>query len=142
MGREDLFYGYNGDNIPTPKSEQDYIIAFLETAKENNKEVLITDYCWTPSYIDDSYQQNKIRNYISFAADHRELDNIPIYPDEPYNSNLDNINKLNDAKNFLYIINTALFQNKNDFLNAIKQTNYDLIIMDLFFEDILLTNYN
>lgn len=139
VGREDLFYGYTGDNIPTPESEQDYMISFLDLARQNNLKILVTDYCWSQSYVNDSYSKNEISGYISFAASHRELDNIPIYPIKPFNINSNTIKVLKDAKNFLYLINTGSFSNKNDFLNTLKETNYDVLIIDLFYEDTMLT---
>lgn len=133
VGREDLFYGYNEDNVATPESERDYMIGFMDIAENNGIEVLVTDYCWTESYVDDSYEQNAARGYISFAADHRELDNIPAYPDTPYNINSSHITSLSEAKNFLYLLNTHFYNTKQDFLNAIQGTDYDVIIIDLFY---------
>ncbi len=136
LGREDLFYGYNNDNEATPASERDYITDYLDMANTNGKKILITDYCNTPSFMDDSYSQNSAKGYISFAADHRELDNIPSYPAQPYNENTDTISTLADAKNFLYLINPAAFSAKQDFINAVTATNYDALIMDLFLNDV------
>lgn len=115
VGREDLFYGYNNDNEATPESERDYMIAFLDIAEANGIEVLVTDYCTTPSFVNASYAQSVIRNYISFAAT-RELDNIP---GSPNNVNAAEINSLADAKNFLYLINPGNYAKKTLFLAAI-----------------------
>ncbi len=139
IGREDLFYGYDADNVPTSASDRDYLIAFLDIAKNNGIKVLVTDYVSTTTFMDDSYTQNANKGYISFAADHRELDDIPAYPAEPYNVNFDNITSLSQAKNFLYLLNSNLFATKGDFLTALQNTNYDVYIMDLFYEDIPLT---
>lgn len=133
VGREDLFYGYEEDNIPTPESERNYMLAFMDLAEKNGKEVLVTDYCWTKLFVDNSYQQNTARGYISFAADHRELDNIPAYPTHPYNINASDITALGEARNFLYLLNSGSFKTKTAFLNSVKNTNYDLIIIDLFY---------
>ena len=139
VGREDLFYGYLGDDEETLENDRSYMISFLNIAKNSNKVVLVIDYCSTPSKVDDSYNQNYNLGFISFAADKRELDNIPNYPKNPYNENSNDINSLSDAKNFLYIINPSSYPNKNDFLNALKNTNFDLIIIDLFFYEQMLT---
>jgi len=129
--REDLFYGYNADDEATPTTERAYMIAFMDIAENNGVEVLVTDYCSTQSYMEDSYAQNYVKGYISFAADHRELDNIPAYPPNPYIVNYLNITSLANAMNFLYLINPDSFSDKEAFLNAIKRTNYDLVITDL-----------
>lgn len=140
VGREDLFYGYYEDNVPTPVSERDHMIAFMDIAKSNGVKVLVTDYCSTHSYVDYSYTQSAVKGYISFAADHRELDNIPAYPLNPYNINNFNVNSLREAKNFLYLINPSSFSNKEAFLNAIRETNYDIVIIDLFYNNTILTS--
>ncbi len=44
VGREDLFYGYTADNVATPASERNYMMAFLDLAETNNIEVLVTNY--------------------------------------------------------------------------------------------------
>ena len=139
VGREDLLYGYEEDNVATPEPERNYMVAFTDVAEDNGIEVLVTDYCWTQSFVDKSYNQNVVKNYTSFAADHRALDDIPIYPPEPYNVNGLNIALLKDVKNFLYLIDPNSFTDKNAFLDAVTETNYDMVIMDLFYDDVELT---
>lgn len=135
VGREDLFYGYNNDNEATPESARDEMIAFAALARDNGKAVLTTDYCSDHDKMDLSYQKNSENGFISFAANHRMLDNIPDYPAHPFNENENDINSVSDAKNFLYLLDTENFGTKEDFINAVNATNYDLLIMDLFFND-------
>ncbi len=134
-GREDLFYGFDNDNVATPTAESDYMIAFLDICEQNGVEVLTTDYCWDHSKMDDSYSKNNTKAYISFAAPDRELNLIPDYPATPYNENSNDINTLHDAKNFLYLLNSENYTSKQEFITAINGTNYDVIIMDLFFNE-------
>jgi cysteinyl-tRNA synthetase len=134
IGREDLFYGYNNDDEKTPLIEQNYMIGFLDRAEDNGIEVLVTDYCWTEEYVDSSYERSAAHGYISFAADERALDSIPSYPTEPYNVNSNDITLLSEVQNFLYIINTERYASKSEFLNVLVQTDYDVLIIDLFYE--------
>jgi len=134
VGREDLLYGYDNDNVPTPVSERNYMMAFLDLAESNGIETLVTDYCWTQSYVDSSYERNAAKGYISFAADHRRLDDIPPYPATPFHVNTSDIISLSDAENFLYLITSDLYGIEDDFLNAIQGTDYDVMIMDPFFD--------
>lgn len=139
LGREDLFYGYEADNVPTPKKEREWMIAFLDLAEENGIEVLVTDYCWSKQSVDASYSKNAERGYVSFAADHRELDNIPRYPKRPTNENASEVHSLADVRNFLYLINPTAFSDRYAFVAGLGQTNYDLFIIDAFFDDLALT---
>ncbi len=140
LGREDLFYGYNGVDLPTPESERKEMIEFMDLAEEEGVEVLVVDYCSTRTKVDDSYLKSYQRGYISFAADHRELDNIPSYPDPPFNVNSDDITSLSMARNFLYLINPGSFPTKDSLLLSLQATNYDLLIIDLFYEGKSLTS--
>jgi cysteinyl-tRNA synthetase, unknown class len=135
IGQEDLYYGYNNDDQATPTATTNYIKSFLDKAKTNQVNILVTDYCSTNTYVDDSYNKNIQNNFISFAADHRELDNIPEYPNPILNGNANNITNLGNIKNFLYLINPSKFSSKQSFSDAISTTNFDLIIMDFFFND-------
>ena len=135
VGREDLFYGYDEDNIETPASELNYMLAFLNICEQNGVSVLTTDYCWEHSKMDDSYSVNQSKGFISFAAPDRELNVIPDYPSVPYNENSNNIGKLSDAKNFLYLLNNENFNSKTEFIAALGNTNYDAFIIDLFFNE-------
>jgi cysteinyl-tRNA synthetase len=139
VGREDLFYGYTGDDVLTPTADNEYLVSICNVAKNNSKVVLATDYCSTHSKMDDSYTKNQTAGFISFAADHRELDNIPDYPTTPHNENADNVTSISQVKNFLYLINPSSFSTKQAFLDAIKATNYDLVLIDLFFNNEQLT---
>jgi len=135
IGQEDLYYGYNNDNQATPSATTRYLTSFLEIAKANELKILVTDYCSNNTYVEDSYNESIQNGYISFAANHRELDNIPSYPNPINNDNDDIISNLVDVDNFLYLINPSGFASKQSFIDAVTTTNYDLIIMDFFFND-------
>jgi cysteinyl-tRNA synthetase, unknown class len=134
-GREELFYGYPADDSLTPDNVMLHLFGLCQLCEENHKEVLTTDYCFTPSRVDHSYHLNEVNGFISFAADHRALDDIPSYPSDPYNVDSADITKISQARNFLYLIDDT-FPTKQDFLNAVSATNYDLVIMDLFHDQV------
>jgi len=134
-GQEDLLFGYDNDNEATPVSVTLHLKTFLNISKNAGNTILVTDYCRDTNKIQTSYAENEASNYISFAADHRALNDIPAWPATPYNQNSQDILQLREVKNFLYLINPENFTTKDGFLQAVKATNYDLIIMDLFFND-------
>lgn len=138
QGREDVFYGYNADNEATPPTERDYLIAYLDKARQNGVTILSTDYCSTQGKIADSYAQNAAKGYVSFAADHRELDNIPTFPNSIAGENASDVDQLLEAKNFLYFINPSNFS-KSQFIEMVRATNYDVLITDLFVNGVAFT---
>ena len=134
-GQEDLFYGYDNDDQATPSSNTNYLKTFLNVSKNAGKTILVTDYCSTNSKITDSYLKNTTNGYISFAANHRQLDNVPAFPNPINNENNAVVNNLSQVKNLLYLINPTNFATKTEFITAVTSSNYDLLIMDLFFKD-------
>ncbi len=135
QGQEDLFYGYDSDDRATSSDDTNYLKNFLDIEKNAGVQVMVTDYCSTHSKMDDAYAKNNANGYISFSASERNLNVIPDYPSTPYNVNSNDITSLSDAKNFLYLINTENYSAKQDFISAIAQTDYDLVLIDLFFND-------
>jgi len=138
-GREDLFYGYDADDAATPTDVWLEMYDLCQLFELNGVEVLVTDYCSTQSKVDDSYIRNESAGFISFAADHRDLNNIPIFPTTPSNENSTDITDISLAKNFLYLINPENYSTKTEILSAIAATNYDLVIIDLYFNEVALT---
>ncbi|MBN2436952.1 MAG: endo alpha-1,4 polygalactosaminidase [Spirochaetes bacterium] len=131
-GQEDLFYGYDEDDVKSPDEDVEFISSFLDRSKDAGNTILVTDYCSTQSKVDDSYSLNSSSGYISFAAHERDLNAIPSYPDPVNNENSNDISKMSDVQNFLYIINGEEYTSKEDFITDVSSTNYDLVIMDLF----------
>lgn len=132
-GQEDLFYGYDNDNEVTNAEDISYLKRLLNVSKNAGNKILVTDYCSSSDKINNSFQVNQASGYISFAATQRDLNVIPQYA--IHNENAENIASLNQAKNFLYLINPDNFSSKAAFIDAVTATNYDAVIMDLFIDN-------
>ena len=132
VGAESLFYGYSDDDEPTPADVSEYTLKLCRLYAQNGVRVLVTDYCSAVSNVGTSYRRNKENGFLSFAADKRNLTAVPKYPNAPYNANAKDIKTVWDAENFLYLINSEKFSTKRQFIDALKNTDYDIIIMDLF----------
>ncbi len=131
-GREDMFYGYVSDDQPTPSADSDHMRDLCLLFEENGIEVLATDYCWTPDRVIDSYETCEGYGFISFAADQRDLNSIPGYPEQPWNKNSSDVTSISQAANFLYLINGENYPTRQELLSAVSETSYDLVILDLF----------
>ena len=134
-GQEDLFYGYDNDDQETPVETVNYLKNLLNISKNSGNVILSTDYCSTTTKMNNSYVANNNSGYVSFAANQRELNNIPNVPAIIYQENSNVVTNLSQIKNFLYLINPINFTTKTNFINAVTATNYDLLIMDLYFHD-------
>ena len=131
-GQEDLFYGYVNDDEATPAAANAYLRGLLDISKNAGKAILVTDYCSTPQKVAASYEANQNEGYISYAAPERSLNLIPT--GAPHNVNNANITTLQQAKNFLYLINPDGFATKQAFIDAVAATNYDVVIVDLYLD--------
>lgn len=133
-GREDLLYGYTGDDAATPDAERDWMLGFLAVARDAGKRNLVTDYCSTAAKMDDSYAANSGRGDLSYAAQRRELDALPSYPVLPWRAHALDVTNLAVASNFLYVINPAPWGTRAAFVAAMDDTDFDVLIIDLFVE--------
>ena len=144
-GREDTFYGMNSsydiaDGQSTPENISKEIQDMCYIYKNAGKVVLSTDYTTNDeAKIADSFSKNNQKGYISFAATQRLLTEIPSY--QPYQKNSNDITKLSDAKNFLYLIEPIEenFPTKQALIENLSQTDYDVFIIDLFYGEEILT---
>ena len=135
IGQESLIFGYYGNNTLTPLDSREYLLQFLRTAKREGKAVLVTDYTDEDQKTKRSYERNSLNGFISFSAPERELTYIPDSSAFVKNENRKDIHILNDAKNFLYLLNFENYETKQELLSALSSTNYDVFIMDAFFDE-------
>lgn len=139
IGREDLNYGYSNEDQPNSTSQIREISSYLNLYKEAQKAILVTDYCSTPGFVDDSYATNQNQGFVGFAASNRELNEIPTYPAMPNQVNGSSVRNMSEVKNFLYLINASGFSSRQNYLQALASTEYDLLIIDAFYDNTLLT---
>jgi cysteinyl-tRNA synthetase len=141
VGQEELWYGYeNKDDVKTPEPDHTELLGLCTFAHVQGLKVLVTDYCTTPEKCDDAYTKNAENHFVSFSANHRELDNIPTHPAFPFQVNTNAVHSLGDIKNFLYLINPSGYNSKEEFLHALEQTDYDAFVLDLFFDENTMLN--
>ncbi|MTI88188.1 MAG: hypothetical protein FH748_09490 [Balneolaceae bacterium] len=135
LAQESLFYGYPDDNQSATSENTNYLLNLLNVGHEANLPIFVTDYCSTAYKIYSSFSQNQQQGFISFAAPQRELHVIPDIPDPLPNQNDDDIHKLSEVNNFLYLLNKKGYETKKAFIQAIQETNYDLIIIDAYYRE-------
>ena len=137
ISQEGLFYGYGNDDTATPDTISTNFKSYLNISKNQGKPILITDYCTTVANVSNSYFENDHSGYVSFSADQRFLTTIPTFPNPIFHQNNSVVNSLSNVKNFMLLLNFENFSSKADFINAITATNYDLVVLDLYFRNSL-----
>ena len=97
------------------------------------KVVMVADYTKDESTYNGSVQKSQDNGFLCFPRKYENYD-YKIIPVSVLNENADNINQLSDAKNYLYLISDNEFSTKAAYLDALRATNYDVIIIDAFFK--------
>lgn len=123
FGIEELFY--------TEKSKVDsYRLKMLQKLQPKKK-ILVSEHILKESAVEETIAKNKAAGFLCFprGADNEGYKQIPAISDE--NSN--DINKLSDARNYLYLINSSNYKQRFYYLKDIAKTNFDVVIIDLFF---------
>lgn len=128
FGIEELFYN------ETYKPNE-YRIKLLRKIKEH-KTIMVSEFVNDTTFVNDAHNQNSNEGFLSFI---RTKDNYhyTLIPEKIHNENNENITSLKDVKNFLYLINNSNYYSKSKFLEAIANTNYDLIFIDLYHNGVL-----
>ncbi|MGG8497612.1 endo alpha-1,4 polygalactosaminidase [Tenacibaculum sp. TC6] len=130
IGIEALFY----DRVELPKYDR---LTMLQKISERKK-VLVSDYITNNSLVNDVIQKNTNEGFICFPRLDYNYD-YKFIPDFIVNENVNDINTLSNAQNYLYLINGNDFSSKDDFINNIANTNFDVVLIDLFFHSTALT---
>lgn len=127
---EELFY--NGKSI-SPDERLDY----LQVVKPFKK-IMVSEFVKDEVNISDAYYKNHSEGFACFV---RDKDNYYYTQIPPTINNVNNndILSLTDVQNFLYLINAENYSTKQQLIQALKNTNFDLLLIDLFFNDEQLT---
>lgn len=126
---ESLFYGWDmEENKPTPKNESDWTLQVLTAPREAFIPVFNIDYCNSKDAVAEAREKNHQQGIIAFMAADYGLTTIP--DKVAAHENLQPVNNLQSVKNFLILLNPEKFPDKESYLKALQQTNYDMLIID------------
>ncbi|MCL2127455.1 MAG: endo alpha-1,4 polygalactosaminidase [Treponema sp.] len=126
IGNEELFY----DGSLSVDGER---LSMLRTLKSLVK-IMVSDFVSNNANIADAAQRARDEGFISFprSAENYHYGLIPSGGITDENSG--DITVLSDAKNYLYLISTDNFPTKQAMIQAVANTNYDVVLIDMFFE--------
>jgi cysteinyl-tRNA synthetase len=128
VGQEELFYGYPRYGQPTPPESTRHLLGFLRLAQREGKTVLVIDYCRRKEAVGDSARRSAAEGFLSFQAPRRELDVVPRGP-APAGGEIES---LDQARSFLYLINPGRFADAASFVRALGATSHDVLVVDAF----------
>jgi cysteinyl-tRNA synthetase, unknown class len=131
IGVEELFY--NGTHALVGNR-----LSMLQELKKSKK-ILVSEFVSENNTIADAYSRNNNEGFICFTRNSGNYHYKQI-PDYIPNENATNITNLSLARNFLYLINSENYSSKQELITAISQTNFDVVILDLFFNEVAFTS--
>lgn len=127
---EELFYD------KTPVTDP-YRLRLLQTIKPH-KPVLVADYLQNDADAPQDIALSQNQGFLCFPR----LQNNYYYSRIPsfiLNENAQDILTMGDAQNFLYLLNPENFPTREGYLQALGNTDYDVLIIDLFYDNTPLT---
>lgn len=130
-GVEELFY--NGEYAP-----DDYRLNMLRQVSPGIK-IMVADYLNNDADATGAFQLADMDQFIAFPRYQANYD-YKYIPSTVHHENSNDIHTLAQAQNYLYLISTESYADKAGFLSAIQQTNFDVVIIDAFFGEELLTS--
>lgn len=136
---ESVYYeqNTNGQTKKQPQSYVTYLRKMFAKPKAAGKAI------WTLDYMDDLQHQymdekmGRADGYVSMALSGIQLDTIP-KRQVPF-ANTNDIYRVQEAQNFLFLLNPGAFPEKAIYLESLRKTAYDVIIIDLYYGDSPLT---
>ncbi len=137
-----LIEGRNFGNITVNQAintiDNAFFEKFLSPNLVNKLPILNIDFCDDDILIKQSLALNNAKGYKLFVSTDKNWDNLNALKNPLLNENANNILNLADAKNFIILPNIS-FSNKEIIFNSLKNTNYDIIIIDAFYQNQILT---
>jgi cysteinyl-tRNA synthetase, unknown class len=125
FGVEELFY--NGSYLLDNER-----LSMLQDLKASKK-IMVAEYITDDNNIADALNKNYNEGFICFPRTSSNYNYAQI-PDSVPHSNSADITDLSLAQNHLYLISSDNFSSKQEMINAISATNFDVVLIDLFFE--------
>jgi cysteinyl-tRNA synthetase, unknown class len=134
-----LNYGYAGvDNINSSE-ENNYKNNFLKIIPAKTAPIFAIDYCYKESSIKDSYSKNELTKNKIFISNSKILNQIPSVNIGIFNENKSNISKTEDIQNFFVLASNQNYNIKT-LVEGLNSTNYDLVVVDPFLNNQILSN--
>ena len=135
VAQESLRFGDPETGMRTAAATTAYLLPILQHLRAQGKTILTIDYCDRPTQISEIFAANGQEKFISFVAPTQALDGIPLYSRKRGFFSPLPVETLAQARNFLYLINPETYSAKADFIGALRQQDFDLLVIDADFGD-------
>jgi len=104
----------------------------LSMAKTFGLNVFDLEFASDPKTINAPYAAASAKGYVPYVAEAPALSTITDHPRSAPAANPKHVATAAEAQNFLFIANSSGFGTSNDFAGALRTTNYDMVVIDVF----------
>lgn len=122
--------------IETERKSKENMLRLANIAQKRGLKIFVTDYYANLKIAQKAYRFNLSKGFIPFTAESLgsdyTFDKIPTFPSRPINENPKNMIGLKSVKNFVQLTDSANYDRQQDFVIALSNTNFDVVIVDVF----------
>lgn len=128
------FYGFDKYGEPTDSEETKYILGYLDRMKSSGLEYFALDYTDKSDAQQAARQKLRDLNALYYAAPppDKQLSTLAKVPRTPIGANPHIIDNIREAKNYAIVLDSSPYGTKDAFIDAMIDTNYDVLIIDPF----------
>lgn len=130
-----LLFGEDEYGQPTNPDTRRILEAAAHALREDGRRVLAIEYCADKSKVEEAEAlagREGLLLYVDRDGD-KALDRIP--RERPLHENPEAVRDLAQARNFLPMLRSTGYGKRDDWVDALAATNYDLLLLDAFFHE-------
>lgn len=134
--QESLYYGdVLKFNVPTSKGLKNELLEYVVPIRKKGKPVFVINYGKGKKKREFLKKENLKTKFVNELLPSFNVNKL-YETIENYNNK--DINSLNEVENFLCLLNPEEFLNIDEYCQALKQTNYDLLLIEVSHNNIFL----
>ncbi len=139
VSQEGVSFGFDDYCDQTPGRFHREVLEYLDRARDSGLAALLTDYCDSEPAVGRATELAQEHGFISYVSRDEDfsLSSVPKTP--AMRSKRGDVTELTEARNYLYLLDPSNFEDPEGLLGAIQETDFDVIVMDAFFQDQPLT---
>ena len=135
--QESLYYGdILKFNVATSKEANNELLKLLLSIRKKGKPIFVINYGKGEKKRNFLKQESLKTNLINELLPSFSLNDF-YKPINDYNTN--DIYNLNEVKNYLCLLNPEKFSSMDEYYQALKNTNYDLLLIEVSYDNVFFT---
>ena len=133
VSQEGVSFGFDDYCDQTPRGFHREMLEYLDRARDSGLAALLTDYCDSEPAVERATELAQEHGFISYVSQDKDfsLSSVPKTP--AVRSKRGDVTELTEARNYLYLLDPSNFEDPDELIGTIQETDFDVIVMDAFF---------